>query len=163
MPPGPFGGSEQPTRPQRAERPRTAPGGGRHDEPEAHPASRADDRGARRSERRGRGEQSRADRGRDRGEQSRPGVGGRLLRGLTGVLTGGFVVLTVALLVVAWVASRNGMAGPGSGTVTAHVVGALVAVGGQVVADRRRDRAGTIAAGVVLAVVVLVLGFCWFF
>ncbi|MFP5068577.1 hypothetical protein ACLFMI_02755 [Pseudonocardia nantongensis] len=93
---------------------------------------------------------------------TRPSAGGRILRGLAGVLAGGLVVLALGLVVTEWLAGRNGVPGPGAGTLVAHVAGALAAVVGQVVADRRADRTGTLAALVVIGVAALVLGFGWF-
>lgn len=86
----------------------------------------------------------------------------RLLRGLAGVLAGGMVVLALGILVV-WVgADRYGLPGPGADVVVGHLVGAAVAVAGQRVADRCPDRTGTLAAGLVVALVAFVLGFAWF-
>lgn len=86
----------------------------------------------------------------------------RLLRGLAGILAGGTVVLALGVLAV-WVgADRYGLPGPGADIVVGHLVGAVVAVAGQRVADRRPDRTGTIAAAAVVALVVFVLGFAWF-
>lgn len=85
-----------------------------------------------------------------------------MLRGIAGVLAGGLVVLAVALFVVAFVAGRDGVPGPGTGTLTAHVGAAVVAVAGQLVADRRGDRAGAVAALGVVGIAVLVLGLGWF-
>ena len=86
----------------------------------------------------------------------------RCLRGLAGVLAGGMVVLALAMLAV-WVgADGYGLPGPGADVVIGHVVGAVVAVAGQRVADRRPDRSGTVAALVVVALVACVLGFAWF-
>ncbi|MCO5561402.1 hypothetical protein L7F22_015023 [Adiantum nelumboides] len=67
------------------------------------------------------------------------------------VLAGGLVVLALGLVVVEWAAGNSGVPGPGSGAIVAHVGAAAVAVVGQVVADRRRDRTGLLAAlGVVV-------------
>lgn len=86
----------------------------------------------------------------------------RVLRGLAGVLAGGLVVLALGMVVV-WVgADRYGLPGPGAGVVVGHLVGAVLAVAGQRVADRRPDRTGTLAAAVVVGLVAFVLGFAWF-
>ncbi|MET0190387.1 MAG: hypothetical protein ABW212_15395 [Pseudonocardia sediminis] len=86
----------------------------------------------------------------------------RMLRGLAGVLAGGLVVLSLGLLGV-WVFSDDwGVPGPGGFTVFWHLVGAVVAVGGQRLADRRPDRTGSLAAAVVVGTAALVLGLAWF-
>lgn len=87
----------------------------------------------------------------------RPG----LVRGLSGMLTAGLVVL-VAGLVVAWVvALRSGSPGPGSGTLLVHAVAAVVAIVGQVYADRTPGPRGTLAAVGVLVTVGAVLTVEW--
>ena len=87
--------------------------------------------------------------------------GGRVLRGLTGVLAGGLVALLVAL-VVAWVVSRNtDMPGPGTATLAWHAVAAVVAVAAQVYADRHRDGRGLLAAAAVLLTAAALLFFQW--
>lgn len=78
------------------------------------------------------------------------------------MLAGGLVVLTVGLVVVEWMAGRNGVPGPGSGALVGHVAASVVAVGGQLVADRRGDRIGGLAALGVIGTVALVLGAGWF-
>lgn len=85
-----------------------------------------------------------------------------MLRGLSGVLAGGLVVLAVGLVVVAWFAGRGGVPGPGAGDLTAHLAAAAAAVVGQVIADRRGDRTGTLAALGVVGIAALVLGLGWF-
>ena len=90
------------------------------------------------------------------------GAGARLVRGLAGVLAGGLVVLALGLVAVEWAAGNSGVPGPGSGAIVAHVGAAVVAVVGQVVADRRRDRTGLLAALGVVVTASLVLGFGWF-
>lgn len=128
-----------------------APGGSGYREPVARRERRAP---------------ARSGSGRDPGRGDPPRVRrpwpDRLLRGLAGILAGGMVVLALGILVV-WVgADRYGLPGPGADTVIGHLVGAVVAVAGQRVADRRPDRTGTIAAAGVVGLVALVLGFAWF-
>jgi hypothetical protein len=85
------------------------------------------------------------------------------LRGLSGLLAGGFATLTVGLVVVWFVATRYGTAGPGPSTLIWHAVGAVAAVAGQVYADRHDDARGTVAALGVIAVTAGVLAAQWLF
>ena len=85
----------------------------------------------------------------------------RLLRGFSGVLAGGLVALSVALLVAGIMAQQRAVPGPGLLTIAGHAVAAVVAV----LVQRRADRAaGLVAAGAALGVVALtavVLGVQW--
>ncbi|MEQ3551520.1 hypothetical protein WIS52_13685 [Pseudonocardia nematodicida] len=85
-----------------------------------------------------------------------------MLRGLSGVLAGGLVVLALVLAGVEWLAGRGGLPGPGPGDLTTHLLAAVGAIAGQVVADRRGDRTGTLAALGVIGLAAAVLGFGWF-
>ncbi|NMH97163.1 hypothetical protein [Pseudonocardia acidicola] len=91
----------------------------------------------------------------------RPGRGGRLLRGTAGVLAGGLVVLALVLFAGWLIATRTGSPGPGGGMLIGHGLGAVAAVAGQVVADRRADRMGVLAALGVIVVSAVVLGAYW--
>ncbi len=87
--------------------------------------------------------------------------GGGFLRGLSGVLAGGLVVLVV-VLVVAWVvAAREGSPGPGAAMLAGHVVAAAVAVAVQVYADRTPGPRGTLAALGVVVLIGMVLTSAW--
>lgn len=69
------------------------------------------------------------------------------VRAVAGVLTGGLVVLALALVVAAVVAGRDAMPGPGAATVLGHAVVAAAAV----LLQRRADTGdGVAGAGVVL-------------
>jgi hypothetical protein len=85
------------------------------------------------------------------------------LRGFSGLLAAGLAVLAVALFVVWFVAARAGSEGPGASTLTWHAVGAVVAVLGQVYADRTPGARGTAAAAGVIAVTLVVLAAQWLF
>ncbi|ANY05940.1 hypothetical protein [Pseudonocardia sp. HH130630-07] len=162
----PFGGTGGPARPPRADR--AAPGvrppaPGRPDRRPAAGSRRGAPAGADR--RATEPPPRRRDRptGGGTDDRHRPPSGiGRLLRGLGGLSTGGLVVLTAGLCVVAWLSGRNGVPGPGTPDLVAHLAATVVAVGGQIVADRRGDRTGTLVALGVIAVVGSVLGFGWF-
>lgn len=89
------------------------------------------------------------------------GRAGERLRGFSGVLAGGLVVL-VAALAVAWlVAERSGVSGPGVNTLVWHTVAAVAAVLVQRQADRRSGAPGAFAAVAVLAITVLLLTVQW--
>lgn len=83
---------------------------------------------------------------------------GRVVRGFTGSLTAGLVLLALALLAAQlW---RNDP-GPGVGVVILHLVGAGAAVALQLVADRARGRSATLAILGVLGAAVVVLWYGW--
>ncbi len=83
------------------------------------------------------------------------------LRAVSGVLAGGLVVLALTLG-VAWVlATRTGSPGPAPGFLLWHGVAAMVALGAQLRADRAPDRGGSLAAGVVVLISVVVLAGLW--
>ncbi len=83
------------------------------------------------------------------------------LRGLSGLLAGGLAAAAVTLLAVWAVAVGAGVAGPGASTLAWHAAGAVVAVAGQVYADRRAGARGTLAAVGVIAVSAGVLAVQW--
>ncbi len=86
---------------------------------------------------------------------------GSWLRAITGLLAGGLVALTVAL-VVAWiVADRIGSPGPGPGTLVWHGVAAIGAVVAQRQADRRTGALGWAAMAVVVTISAAVLAVQW--
>lgn len=85
-----------------------------------------------------------------------------MLRGLSGLLAGGLVVLALALGVAWVVATRTGAPGPAPSFLAWHAVAAVVAVVAQVRADRAAD--GGHGAGAALAVVgvsAVVLAALW--
>lgn len=85
----------------------------------------------------------------------------RWLRGLTGTLAFGLVVVAFGLLGAQFFADGHRMFGPGVSVVTWHFVAGAMAVGLQALADRRRDVIGTLAAPGVLVVVIGVLWIWW--
>jgi hypothetical protein len=80
-----------------------------------------------------------------------------LLRGFTGVLAGGLVVLALALGVAWVVATRTGSPGPAPWFLVWHALAAVAAVALQVRADRRSP----LAALGVLGISAAVLGVLW--
>jgi hypothetical protein len=95
--------------------------------------------------------------------RSRTSRAGRLLRGVSGVLAAGLVGVTVILLAGWATTTRTGTAGPGTGMLLGHGAAAVVAVVAQVVADRRRDRAGVLAAWAAIVLVSAVVAWYWLF
>lgn len=85
------------------------------------------------------------------------------VRGLSGLLAGGLAVAAVALFIVWFVAAGAGVTGPGASTLVWHAAGAVVAVAGQVYADRRAGPAGTLVALGVIALSAGVLAVQWLF
>lgn len=95
------------------------------------------------------------------GAVSRTGRAGGFLRGLSGVLAGGTVVLVVALLVAGLVALRFGVPGPGAGVVVGHAVAATIAMVLQLYADRTAGVRGALAAVAAIVVVAAALAYEW--
>ena len=85
----------------------------------------------------------------------------RALRGLSGVVAGGVVVLTLVVAGVAYLGTDRGFPGPGRESIVAHVVASAVVVVLQAVADRRRGGASAVASTAVLAVTGLLLWTQW--
>ena len=83
------------------------------------------------------------------------------LRGFSGLLAGGMAAVAVGLFAVWFGAAGAGVAGPGVATLAWHAAGAVVAVAGQVYADRHPGARGTLAAVGVIAVSVGVLAVVW--
>lgn len=90
-----------------------------------------------------------------------PGRALRLLRGLSGALAAGLVLLAVLLGVAEWFSGPDTVPGPGVGVLVGHCAGAAVAVVLQWVADRRGGVRAVLAAIAVIAVVVAVLSNWW--
>jgi predicted permease len=89
------------------------------------------------------------------------GKAGARLRGFTGVLAGGLVVLVLALLAAWAVAERVGTPGPGLNTLVWHGAAAVAAVLAQRRADRRRGAPGVWAAVAVLVITAVLLTVQW--
>ncbi|MCW0216207.1 MAG: hypothetical protein OJJ54_22890 [Pseudonocardia sp.] len=82
---------------------------------------------------------------------------------MSGVLAAGLVGIT-AILLVGWaMTTRTGTAGPGTGMLLGHGAAAGAAVVAQVVADRRRDRTGVLAAWAAIVLVAAVVSAYWLF
>ncbi|MEU6643689.1 hypothetical protein ABZ863_14210 [Saccharomonospora sp. NPDC046836] len=94
-------------------------------------------------------------------DEEEPARSGRWWRGLTGSLAMGLAVLAVIFVGGELIALARGTEGPGALPVFGHVAGAALALGAQVVVDRRRGPAAGVAAAVVLLVIAAVLWFFW--
>lgn len=91
-----------------------------------------------------------------------PRLGLRVLRGLSGVLSGGLVALAATVVVAQWLIGSSGLPGPGMAAVAGHAIAALAAVVLQRVADRSRGAQAALAATCVLLLTAAVLWFGWF-
>jgi len=96
-----------------------------------------------------------------RSADSQDGFGLRALRGLSGALAAGLVVLGLVLAGAQWLSGSATVPGPGAGTLLGHGVGGIVALLLQRVADRSRGGRSVAASLAVLAVVGAVLWFWW--
>ncbi|MFF0815446.1 hypothetical protein ACFYVR_09890 [Rhodococcus sp. NPDC003318] len=85
----------------------------------------------------------------------------RALQALGGALTAGVVLLTVVVVATAWLGPRRGFPGPGTVSVTAHVVAAVATVAGQWLADHRRGAVALTGSVVVFLVTALLLWTQW--
>ncbi|SDG75206.1 hypothetical protein SAMN05216553_11141 [Lentzea fradiae] len=90
----------------------------------------------------------------------RPSRAYGILRALSGVLAVGLVLLALGNIGVQFYANSRDLPGPGTLSVVAHVVAALLAVGGQIVADRYADWKAPVSS---LVVFVVAAGTLWTF
>ena len=89
------------------------------------------------------------------------GAGLRFLRGVSGVVTAGLVVLAIGVAVTQYLGHSRGFPGPGALSVAAHIAAAVVAVVAQRIADHRRGFSAFVGAIVVFVVTALVLWTQW--
>jgi hypothetical protein len=92
--------------------------------------------------------------------ETRRRLGYGFLRGVSGVLAVGIVLLALANIGVQFYANSRDLPGPGTLAVTAHVVAAVLVVVGQVVADRFADWRTPVAS---LAVMLISAATLWLF
>ncbi|USX49143.1 MULTISPECIES: hypothetical protein [Lentzea] len=84
-----------------------------------------------------------------------------LLRAVSGVLAVGLVLLALGNIGVQFYANSRDLPGPGTLSVVAHVVAALLVVAAQIVADRYADWKAPVASVVVLVVTGVTLWTFW--
>ncbi|MEU7628359.1 hypothetical protein AB0C34_00040 [Nocardia sp. NPDC049220] len=85
----------------------------------------------------------------------------RPVRGLSGIVAAGTVVLMLVVVGTAVIADRRGFPGPGGESVTWHVVAAVIAVAAQMYSDRHRGSAAFSGSAVVFIVAGLLLWTQW--
>lgn len=95
------------------------------------------------------------------GEPRRAGVIVRAGRVVSGVVAGAVLVLAVIVGVTHYLAGERGFPGPGSISVAAHTVAAVVVVFAQVTADRKRGFVSLSAALVVIFTASILLFTQW--
>ncbi|MEV6713298.1 hypothetical protein AB0M48_14800 [Lentzea sp. NPDC051208] len=83
------------------------------------------------------------------------------LRAVSGVLAVGMVLLALGNIGVQFYANSRDLPGPGTLSVVAHVVAALLVVGAQIVADRYADWKAPVASLAVLVVSAATLWTFW--
>ncbi|MDV6266438.1 hypothetical protein [Rhodococcus globerulus] len=85
----------------------------------------------------------------------------RGLRALSGTVAAGIVVLTVVVIASAYLGGNRGFPGPGTTSITAHIVASVVALVAQIFCDRRRGVAAIAASVVVLVTAGVLLVTQW--
>lgn len=84
-----------------------------------------------------------------------------ILRAVSGVLAVGIVLLALGNIGVQFYANAQNLPGPGTLSVTAHVVAALLVIAGQIVSDRYADWKAPVASLAVLVVTGATLWTFW--
>lgn len=83
------------------------------------------------------------------------------MRALSGVVTGGLIVLAAVVVGASVLGEERGYPGPGAESIGWHVAAAASAVVAQVYADRHRGASSVLASLLVLAVAGLLLWTQW--
>ncbi|MFC4375400.1 hypothetical protein ACFO5K_14965 [Nocardia halotolerans] len=84
-----------------------------------------------------------------------------VVRGFSGIVAGGVVVLLCVVIGAAVMGARRDFPGPGTESLTWHVLAAGVVVVSQLVADRRRGLAAFAGSAVVLVTTGVLLWTQW--
>lgn len=85
----------------------------------------------------------------------------RGLRALSGTVAAGIIVLTIVVIASAYLGGSRGFPGPGTTSITAHIVASVVALAAQIFCDRRRGIAAVAASLVVLVTAGVLLVTQW--
>lgn len=85
----------------------------------------------------------------------------RILRGLSGIVAAGTLVLTAVVVGTAVVADRREFPGPGAPSVTWHIIATAIAVAAQIYSDRRHGFAAFSGSSVVFIAAGLLLWTQW--
>ena len=83
------------------------------------------------------------------------------MRALSGVVTGGLIVLAAVVIGAAVLGDERGFPGPGAESIGWHLAAVAVAVGAQVYADRHRGISSVVASLVVLGLAGVLLWTQW--
>ncbi|GDY30028.1 hypothetical protein GTS_16610 [Gandjariella thermophila] len=92
---------------------------------------------------------------------SRGGAFRRALRGCTGAIAGGLLVLVLALVGAQLYAAQHATPGPGAAMIGGNAAAAVLAVACQWFADRSRGSRAAAAQLAVLAIAAAALWFSW--
>ena len=85
----------------------------------------------------------------------------KFLRGLSGAVAAGVVVLTLVVIGAAFVGNERSFPGPGGVSIAWHVAVSVVAVAGQRLADRRSGAIAIAGSVIVLVAAGLLLWTQW--
>ncbi|MFC0454377.1 hypothetical protein [Rhodococcus jostii] len=85
----------------------------------------------------------------------------RALRALSGAVAAGVVILCLVVIGSAYVGGGRGFPGPGTVSISAHVVASVFVIIAQRIADRREGVVAVVASVAVLAAAALLLSTQW--
>ncbi|TQC45776.1 hypothetical protein EEB14_29595 [Rhodococcus sp. WS4] len=85
----------------------------------------------------------------------------RALRALSGAVAAGVVILCLVVIGSAYVGGGRGFPGPGTVSISAHVVASVFVITAQRIADRREGVVAVVASVAVLAAAALLLSTQW--
>ncbi|MFI5719965.1 hypothetical protein [Nocardia sp. NPDC051750] len=85
----------------------------------------------------------------------------KLVRGVSGAVAAGLVVLACVVVGAALIGARRGFPGPGAESIGWHIVIAAVAVAAQLYSDRKRGTASLAVAALMVGAATLLLWTQW--